>query len=207
LLQVGALKHVLKLRKSLLDLREQETKNLIAKLKHFESLIASERESREQLTQRIGAAEEECNELVDKLKENVAARNEAKTEYESKLTLVASELDEAKLCLMMKSEEIRELKKLAGDAEKISAIVKKESEPAGGSQSHVTSTPKDVHNQDQDERDSKGTIDLLQYQLSLVTEKNRILSYQMSLLNTLFTETEGTPIDFERIKAIGDIVR
>ncbi|CAL8142297.1 unnamed protein product [Orchesella dallaii] len=47
----------------------------------------------------------------------------------------------------------------------------------------------------------------LQKQLARAWERNKILSYQMSMLNTLFNETEGVTIDFEKIKAIGDIVR
>lgn len=47
----------------------------------------------------------------------------------------------------------------------------------------------------------------MQRQIKKVWDRNKVLAYQMSLLNNLFNETEGVTIDFEKIKAIGDIVR
>lgn len=56
-----------------------------------------------------------------------------------------------------------------------------------------------------DEKDK--LIAEMQRQTKKVWQRNKAMSYQMSLLNNLFNETEGVTIDFEKIKAIGDIVR
>ena len=156
---------------------------MIVRLKAFEGVISKERESRIDLNDRVQVAEKTCSELTLKLRENIEKFNSAKNSYEAKVVQLAAELEKCDQDLQKRTDELNDSElrniELNSRLEDYNKLI----------------------------LENEVVVKKLREEMQVVSERNRVFSYQMNMLNTLFTEIEGTPIDFDRIRAIGDIVR
>lgn len=148
-------------------------------------LVGEERESRHSLSNRLEAAETQCDQLKEKLTKNIHTIDEMKANYENKVSTLINELQTSEQRNQQLSDQLN------------------------CAQLRLSEVTMDETVQElRDKLDEKNKLlTELQKQVKRVWDRNKVLSYQMSLLNNLFSETEGVTIDFEKIKAIGDIVR
>lgn len=167
-------------------------KGLISKLKFYEVLVSEEREARHSLSNRLDNAESQCGQLTQKLAQNLQTIEELKATYENKVSTLINEIQTSEqknqqLSAQLNCAQLRIFEVTKDNT--MEELARK-----------LDETSKMLHERDRLAKE-------LQKQMKRILERNKMLSYQMSLLNNLFSETEGVTIDFEKIKTIGDIVR
>jgi len=169
------------MRKSLIELRESESKALIVKLRLLEEAVSEEKKYRIGVMKRLELAELECIQLKQNLNRSLETLDQLKIYHEAQLRGLVNNLEACELKCKQQGAELED-------------TMQKNCRIEG----KLDETQQKLHQNNK-------TIKSLESKLKQSTDRNVFLTSQVALIHELIQSSnnvESLPIDMERIKTI-----